>query len=53
MNILILNKLKVGLNAYLKSLKSIPTGVNTMAKLIEYNEASDLESPKGYEDQTS
>lgn len=48
---LILNGPKVELNAYLESLKLIPTGASTMAKLIEFNDACDLETPEGYEDQ--
>ncbi|KAG8705122.1 hypothetical protein FRC09_003128, partial [Ceratobasidium sp. 395] len=45
---------KIELNEYLKSLKSIPTGVSTLAKLVAYNDAhKDLEEPKGYEDQST
>ncbi|KAH7334050.1 amidase signature enzyme [Rhizoctonia solani] len=43
---------KVVINNYLKSLKSIPTKVTSLAKLIVYNdEHKDLEQPAGYEGQ--
>ncbi|KAG8728306.1 hypothetical protein FRC11_011405, partial [Ceratobasidium sp. 423] len=45
--------LKVDLNKYLKSLEYIPTGGNTLEKIIKFNNAfKDLEQPKGYEGQT-
>ncbi|KAH7334049.1 amidase signature enzyme [Rhizoctonia solani] len=45
--------LKIDLNKYLKSLKFIPTGTDTLGKIIEFNDAyKDLEQPKGYEGQT-
>ncbi|KAG8774755.1 hypothetical protein FRC12_001844 [Ceratobasidium sp. 428] len=44
---------KIEVNRYLGSLKSIPSRVSTIAKLIAYNDAhKDLEEPKGYEDQS-
>ncbi|KAG8706542.1 hypothetical protein FRC09_002355 [Ceratobasidium sp. 395] len=44
---------KIEVNRYLGSLKSIPSGASTIAKLIAYNDAhKDLEEPKGYEDQS-
>ncbi|CAE6442977.1 unnamed protein product [Rhizoctonia solani] len=44
--------LKVELNKYLKSLKSIPTKADTLGKIIKFNEVyKDLEQPKGYEGQ--
>ncbi|KAJ1303809.1 hypothetical protein OPQ81_008231 [Rhizoctonia solani] len=43
---------KVAINKYLKSLKYVPTGVTSLAKLIAYNDAhKDLEQPAGYEGQ--
>ncbi|CCO30278.1 hypothetical protein BN14_04305 [Rhizoctonia solani AG-1 IB] len=43
---------KVELNKYLKSLKSIPTRVTSLAKLIAYNDAyKELEQPTGYQGQ--
>ncbi|KAF8734571.1 Amidase signature enzyme, partial [Rhizoctonia solani] len=45
--------LKVDLNKYLKSLKSIPTKTYTLGKIIQFNDLyKDLEQPKGYEGQT-
>ncbi|CUA76485.1 amidase [Rhizoctonia solani] len=43
---------KVNINKYLKNLKSVPTGVRSLAKLIAYNDAhKDLEQPEGYQGQ--
>ncbi|CAE6425450.1 unnamed protein product [Rhizoctonia solani] len=43
---------KIAINKYLASLKSIPTKVTSLAKLIAYNDAhKDLEQPTGYEGQ--
>ncbi|KAF8753007.1 Amidase signature enzyme [Rhizoctonia solani] len=43
---------KIEINKYLNSLKSIPTGVTSLAKLIAFNDAcKELEQPSGYEGQ--
>ncbi|KAG8711031.1 hypothetical protein FRC09_020808, partial [Ceratobasidium sp. 395] len=44
--------MKIQINAYLKNLRSIPTGATTLSKIIVYNdEHKDLEEPEGYVDQ--
>ncbi|KAJ1303810.1 hypothetical protein OPQ81_008232 [Rhizoctonia solani] len=46
--------LKVDLNNYLKGLQSIPTGTDTLKKIIEFNILyKDLEQPSGYEGQNT
>ncbi|KAF8734572.1 Amidase signature enzyme, partial [Rhizoctonia solani] len=43
---------KIEINKYLNGLKSIPTGVTSLAKLIAFNDAcKELEQPAGYEGQ--
>jgi hypothetical protein len=45
--------LQIGLNAYLNSLKHIPTNVTTLKQLVAYNDAHKyLEEPEGYETQS-
>jgi hypothetical protein len=45
--------MQIEVNAYLKSLKSIPTTASTLKNLIAYNDAhKSLEEPEGYEDQS-
>ncbi|KAG8758454.1 hypothetical protein FRC12_010008 [Ceratobasidium sp. 428] len=44
--------MKIQINAYLKNLRSIPTGATTLSKIIVYSdEHKDLEEPEGYVDQ--
>ncbi|KAG9123333.1 hypothetical protein FRC07_015073 [Ceratobasidium sp. 392] len=45
--------IKIELNAYLGDLKSIPTSVSALNRLVGYNDANTkLEEPEGYKDQT-
>ncbi|KAG8763151.1 hypothetical protein FRC12_008680 [Ceratobasidium sp. 428] len=44
--------MKIQINAYLKNLRSIPTGATTLSKIIAYNDGhKDLEEPEDYADQ--
>ncbi|CAE6470951.1 unnamed protein product [Rhizoctonia solani] len=44
---------KIDVNKYLGGLKYIPTGTDTLGKIIKFNDKyKDLEQPKGYEGQT-